>query len=409
MPAPTTDPVAERDRMPRWVPRAIVLFFATFASMVVLWWVVRELRDLLILILVSLFLSFAIEPAVNRLERMGFRRSLGTLMVFAAALAGLSLFGWAIGAVLADQVDTFVEEAPGYITEIEDWARDSLGVELDTDELVQEFQAGGAATELATRLAGNLVDLGTRALSILLQLLTVALFTFYLVADGPRLRRTVLSVFSPDRQETVLRVWELAIEKTGGYIYSRSLLALSSFIVHWVALTLIGVPFPLALALWVGVVSQFIPVIGTYIAGALPILIALLNEPVEALWVLAVVLAYQQVENYVIAPPVTAQTMDVHPAVAFGSVLAGAGLLGAVGALLALPAAAVFQAVISTTLQERGLRHEVHPEAGRLRSRRERGRARAAARSLAVADPASTAADDPGTGDLTADEPAPGT
>jgi predicted PurR-regulated permease PerM len=360
--------------MPRWVPRAIVLFFATFAGLVVLWWMVRELRGLLILILVSLFLSFAIEPAVNRLETAGFRRSVGTLMVFAASLVALTLFGWAIGTVVADQFGTFVDEAPGYIIEIEAWAEDTLGIELDTDELVREFQEGGAATELATRLAGNLVDLGTTALNMVLQLLTVGLFTFYLVADGPRLRRTVLSVFSPDRQVHVLRVWELAIDKTGGYIYSRGLLSLASFAVHWIAFSLIGIPFPLALALWVGVMSQFIPVIGTYLAGAMPILIALLNTPTDGLWVAVVVLVYQQVENYVISPPITAQTMDVHPAVAFGSVLAGAGLLGGVGALLALPAAAVFQAFVSTWLQEKGLRHDVAPDAGVIGRNRARPR-----------------------------------
>ena len=145
-----------------------------------------------------------------------------------------------------------------------------------------------------------------------------------------------------------------------------ALLALASFLFHWVVFAIIGVPFPLPLALWVGVMSQFIPVIGTYLAGALPVLIALLNEPIHAVWVVIAVAAYQQVENYILAPPITAQTMDVHPAVAFGSVLAGAALLGAVGALLALPAAAVFQAFISTYLHERGMVHEVAPETGLL-------------------------------------------
>jgi predicted PurR-regulated permease PerM len=352
--------------MPKWVPRAIVLFFSAFAALYALFWLVQQLRTLLIIILVSLFLSFAIEPAVNRLERMGFRRGLGTLIVFLVIAAALGGFGFAIGSVLADQVTEFVDEAPRYIEDIEEWANDSFGIELDTDDLVNEFQDGGAATDLATRLAGNLVGLGTRALNIMLQILTVALFTFYLVADGPRLRRNVCSVLSPHRQQTVLRVWDLAIEKTGGYIYSRTILAVASFIFHWIVFAIIGVPFPLPLALWVGVMSQFIPVIGTYLAGALPLLIALLDQPINAVWVLIAVGAYQQVENYVFAPPITAQTMDVHPAVAFGSVLAGAGVLGAVGALLALPAAAVFQAFASTYLHERGLVHEVAPETGLL-------------------------------------------
>ena len=153
----------------------------------------------------------------------------------------------------------------------------------------------------------------------------------------------------------MLRGWELAIDKTGGYIYSRTLLAIAAFLVHWFAFTLIGIPFPLPLAMWVGVLSQFVPVVGTYLAGLLPLLIALLDNPISAIWVVAVVLAYQQIENYVLSPRVTAHTMNIHPAVAFGSVLVGAALLGSVGALLAVPAAATVQAFVSTYVK----RHEL--------------------------------------------------
>ena len=96
---------------------------------------------------------------------------------------------------------------------------------------------------------------------------------------------------------------------------------------------MLNVPFSVPLALWVGIMSQFIPVVGTYIAGALPILITLIDTPRTGLFVLLVVLAYQQIENYLFAPKVTAQTMEIHVAVAYGSVLVGPALLGVVGAL----------------------------------------------------------------------------
>ena len=92
----------------------------------------------------------------------------------------------------------------------------------------------------------------------------------------------------------------------------------------------------------------------------LPVLVALVNEPVKALWVLALVAVYQQVENYVLAPRVTARTMELNPAVAFGAAIAGAAILGPVGAILALPTAASVQAFAGLYLR----RHEVvdsHP------------------------------------------------
>jgi predicted PurR-regulated permease PerM len=343
------------DQVPKWLVRSILLLVGAFGALIVVWWLVRELQELLVMILVALFLSFAIEPAVNRLEKMGIRRGVGCGMVFLILLILLGLFALAIGSVLADQITEFVDEAPQLIEDAEKWVEDTFDVEVDTNELLNEFQEGGSAADLATRLAGDLVSLGARVLSILFQLLTIGLFTFYLVVDGPRLRRAICSLLEPARQEQVLSVWELAVDKTGGYIYSRGILAIISTIVHWIAFEIIGSPFPLALALWVGFFSQFIPVIGTYIAGALPVLIGLLDDPAQGIWMLVVIVVYQQIENYLLAPPITAHTMEIHVAVAFGAVVAGTSLLGITGALLALPAAATFQAFISTYLH----RHEV--------------------------------------------------
>jgi len=179
----------------------------------------------------------------------------------------------------------------------------------------------------------------------------------------------VCSYFPPSRQEMVLSIWDLAIEKTGGYIASRGVLALFSFAAHWLAFELLNVPFSLPLALFVGIVSQFIPVIGTYIAGALPLVIALLESPRLGLAVLIVVVVYQQIENYLFAPRVTAQTMEIHVAVAFGAVIAGAAVMGVVGALLALPLTATAQAFVSGYRQ-----HFDVEESTLLASARRRGR-----------------------------------
>ena len=199
------------------------------------------------------------------------------------------------------------------------------------------------------------MNLSLQALNGLVQGLSVLLFTYYLVADGPRLRRAICSRLRPDRQRQVLAAWELAITKTGGYLYSRALLALLSAFFHWIVFQSADIQAPIPLALWVGLVSQFLPVVGTYIAGLLPVLITFLDSPIKAVIVLGFIIVYQQIENYFFAPRITARTMELHPAVAFGAALAGFSLLGAAGAILALPAAAMFQAVAG----EWGERHEV--------------------------------------------------
>ena len=109
---------------------------------------------------------------------------------------------------------------------------------------------------------------------------------------------------------------------------------------------LIGLDYWLPLALWMGLISQFIPTVGTYLAVALPALIAMLSDqPLDAVWVIIFATVYQQIENYFFSPRISAKTMDIHPAVAFGSVIAGAALFGPIGALIGIPVAAAILAV----------------------------------------------------------------
>ncbi|NIT93940.1 MAG: AI-2E family transporter [Actinobacteria bacterium] len=355
--------------VPRWVYKAIIAFWVGWVVVYIGTGAVRALRSLIVVVLISLFLSFAIEPAVNRMERWGIRRGFGVWLVYLAGLAALAGFSAAIGTALATQIDSFIEEAPGYVEDLEEWLRDNVDEDIDLQELQDEFVEGGGVNDLLGRFADDLLNLGTTLLNILFQAFTVALFLFYLVAEGPKLRRTVCSFLEPERQRTVLDVWDLAIEKTGGYIYSRTILALLSALAHWIAFEIIDVPFPVPLALFVGVVSQFIPVIGTYIAGALPVLVAALDRPGSAIAVLITVAVYQQIENYLFAPRVTAQTMEIHVAVAFGAVLAGAALLGVVGALLALPFAATAQAFIAGYRQHHDIDQDVLDQSAHRRRR----------------------------------------
>lgn len=341
-------PRPDASRVPRWVIKGIALFWLGWVVVYVGTGAARSLRTLLIVLLVSIFLSFAIEPAVNRMERVGIRRGVGTWIMFLGILLVAAGFLAAVGTALATQINDFVDEVPAYLDDIEGWLLDTFDVEVDFEEVSSEFVEGGGVQDLANRFADDIVSIGTAIVNIIFQTFTVLLFTFYLVAEGPKLRRTVCGLLPPQRQKQVLDVWDLAIDKTGGYIYSRTILAIASAAVHWIAFVLIDVPFPLPLALFVGVVSQFIPVIGTYIAGALPVLIAVIDQPSKGLWALGVIVVYQQVENYIFAPRVTAHTMEMHVAVAFGAVIAGAALLGAVGALLALPLAATAQAFVTT-------------------------------------------------------------
>jgi predicted PurR-regulated permease PerM len=339
-------------KLPPWVPKAAgVVVLAVFGVLTVLW-LLQRLRGLLSALVLALFLSFALEPAVQFLAKRGWRRGAATGLVFLVAfLAGVSFVAIMVPPFVR-QAQSVVAAFPGYVEEV----ADSLERWLDVDVAVGEIDAGftnleGLLTRYGGGFASSVLGIGSALAGVVVTGLTVALFTFYLVADGPRLRRVVFAVFRPERQRELQRIWEIAISRTGGYVYSRTLLAAASAAVTWVALRIIGVPNALALAIWVGVISQFVPAVGTYLAGVVPLVTAFFHEPSAAFWVLIVIVVYQQLENYIVAPRVTARTMSLHPAVAFGAAIAGISILGALGAFIALPAAAIVQALISTYLE----------------------------------------------------------
>ncbi len=340
---------------PGWVRRSIFLWWGVGVGLWFVWFLARELRGILLQLVIALFLSFALEPTTDRLHRRGLSRGLATGLSLLALLTAILVFLGIMGSLLATQLNDLVEALPDYLRSGQDWLQTQFGVRVQADDLIAQFQPGGQASQVATDMAGNLVEVGTTVATVLFDVLTVALFTFYLTADGPRLRRTICSVLPPSRQRTVLEVWELAINKTGAYITSRTVLALASVLFHWTVFRLLDLPSSLALALWVGVVSQFIPTLGTYLAGILPIVVTIGVDPAKALWVVAAIVIYQQIENYVLQPRVTAQTLDMHPAIAIATVLAGTSLFGAAGAVLALPVTATLTGFLSAYVE----RHDV--------------------------------------------------
>ncbi|WP_345943517.1 AI-2E family transporter [Streptomyces sp. SID8352] len=368
-------------RMPRWLPRAMVLALALIAVFQLGSWAFHQLTGLLINILIAFFLALAVEPAVSWMARRGVRRGVATFAVFLAVLVAAAGFVTLLGSMLAGQIVKMVEDFPEYLDSVINWINSHFRTELRRVDIQEGLLRSDWLRDYVQNSATGVLDVSTQVLGGLFQLLTIVLFGFYFAADGPRLRRALCSVLPPARQAEVLRAWEIAVDKTGGYLYSRGLMALISGLAHYVLLQFLEVPYAPALAVWVGLVSQFIPTIGTYLAGALPMLIAFTVDPWYALWVLVFVVVYQQFENYMLQPKLTARTVDIHPAVAFGSVIAGTALLGAVGALISIPAVATLQAFLGAYVKRYDVTDDPRVQGHQDRGHRDRGRRGALARA----------------------------
>ena len=337
----------ENEKMPRWVPRAILLFWAGFIATLVMRELFHQLTNFLILLLISLFFALAIEPAVNRLAARGWSRGSATTLMLLSVFVAVASFGAAIGTLVATQAQDLFDNREQYVTDTVEFINDTFNTSINSQNWVESISdPNGSVQNFFENQQDRVVDVSLGALSGLLQVFSITLFAFYLIADGPRLRRSICSRLSAEKQKTVLAVWNLAVQKTGGYIYSRALLAVVSAFFHWIVFQTIGTPAPVALAVWVGLISQFLPVVGTYLAGVLPVLLAFLDSPVKALIVIVFIAVYQQLENFLLAPKITAQTLELHAAVAFGAAIAGGAILGPIGAVLALPFAAMVQGIV---------------------------------------------------------------
>jgi predicted PurR-regulated permease PerM len=341
--------------VPSWVGRAVwrgiwQLIAAVLVTATALW-VARQASDLLRYLVLAQLLAFGLEPGVTWLHnRRGWRRGSATGLLLGALLGLFVVLGVGMGAVLAGQVDQIARQVPVWIGQLNAYTQGHFHTTVvSVSSTAESGQATQQVTQYLKDHAGDLVGAAGSLVGAIFTVFTVGLFTFYLTANGPQIRRALCSRMPPERQRRVLWAWNTAIEKTGGYLYSRGLLALINGGLMFLTLKLLGVPYALPLALFVGVVSEFIPIVGTYLAGAVPVLVALAAVSLTAaVIVLVEVLAYQQLENYVLSPRISQKTMELNAGVAFAAAMAGGAVGGFIGAFFALPIAAIIQAFLAT-------------------------------------------------------------
>lgn len=330
--------------MPTWVPRLIVIVIVAVVAVIASVFLFVKLAGFISWVLIALFISFGLEPLVNGLVQRGWRRSAATGIVLLSFVLGAVVVIGAMVPLIVNQVNDFIRTAPVWLESASNQLNRLFGLRISEASLLQQITSADIfVTDYAKNVAGNIFGLSRQVFLGAIQVMTILMFSYYLVKDAHNVRRFVCSFLPQNKQKIVLKTWELAIEKTGAYVYSRALLGLISTAVTLIILIVLGVPFALPLALWVGVVSQFLPVIGTYLAASVPLIVAVLHDPKSALLLLIFIIVYQQIENYILSPKITAHTMELHPAIAFGAAIIGASIAGIVGALLALPIAAIAQ------------------------------------------------------------------
>lgn len=333
-------------RPPDWWGRGLLYAaIAVFLSYFV--WNSWSKIDYIVLdLIISVFIVLAIEPMVLTLIRHGWKRGVASaISLIGLAVIIIALFSL-FGSMFVQQMISMVTGLPALYDQI----REVVG-QYTTFRLPEIDSLGGEIikniqTSWVTNFAGQAINTTVGLFSALLNIMTIAMVTYYISAAGPKMRRSLCQWLGGDQQRRFLLAWTVVQDQISGFLFSRSILAVINAACTAVFLEVIHVPYWLPLALFCGIVSQFIPTVGTYIGGALPVVFAWgSNGALYAVGVLVFITVYQQFENLILSPKISQRTMDINPAVAFLAVLAFGSVFGALGAFLALPITASLQTI----------------------------------------------------------------
>ena len=317
------------------------------AQFVVAAW--AKVQPFAIVVIAGLFVAIAMEPAVASLHRRGVRRGLAAWFILFASISSLIGMVTAVGAVVLSQGADLIDNLPALALDVQERLL-AWGVEVNLVDIVQDKNKVG---EVLATLRSNALSMSSDTALGISKLLAVAFVAFWISAEGHLIRAGIASLVHPSRRPRIAQIWDIAVERTSGYLTSKVIIGSIGAAVCAVGFSIAGAEYGIALGIWAGVVSAVVPLVGSYLGIGVPILVTLGESPTRALVVLAVFLSFQQVKNMYIGPRVLRHAVRVHPLVGFSAVVIGAALAGGVGALLSIPLVATAQGII-TALQVPG-------------------------------------------------------
>ncbi len=306
-------------------------------------------RSVLVLVAVAAFLAAGLNPMVSRLERVGIRRGLAVAVVFLGLALFFAVLGYALLPPVAEQVSHFVNALPGYVRDLEhNRTIASLDRRFGLISKVQSY----VTNDLGKRAASNIVSIGSTIAATAVKMLTVLILTLYFLSSFNAITATAYRLVPRSRRERATLLGTEILARLGGYVTGAAIVAFVAGTTTLIFLTIVGVPYPLALALVV-MITDIVPLVGVTIGGILVTVIALFGSAAAGIATGIFFIVYQQVENYLIYPRVMKRSIDVSPAAAIVAALLGGTLLGVAGALLAVPATAALQLILREVILPR--------------------------------------------------------
>jgi predicted PurR-regulated permease PerM len=329
----------------------ITIAVAIFLEVV---WIARQV---LTWILIALFLTMALNPAVDWFQRHGVkRRGLAAGLTFLLAIGSIAALAALFIPTLVHEVDGFVQALPGYVDDITH-RQGRLGFLESkyhvTERVQQAVRSGGASAVLG--LTGTAVAITKGIITAIVALVTIAFMTLFMLLEGPAWMERFYSLLPAGSQERWRGIGNQIYRTVGGYVTGNLLISVIAGVVSTLVLIALGVPYAVALGLLVAILD-LIPLAGATIAALIVVTVGFLHSAPAGIILLVFFVLYQQIENHIIQPVVYSRTVQLSPLAVLISVLIGAELAGVLGALAAIPVAGTLQVLLLAWLEDRRTR-----------------------------------------------------
>jgi predicted PurR-regulated permease PerM len=315
--------------------------------------VVYRLRGVILLLVVAGFIALLLNPLVLALQRWVRRRGIAVALVTLIAVCAFAGLAIAFGYPLVNGINHLADNLPRYVVSAQH-GRGWLG------RLVTRYHLEQWVDKNAPKIAGYGRDLarpaltlGKGALSLVFSLFTIFVLVILLLLESAKLRTGLLGLMTPHRARVICRVAAEVNRSVTGFMLGNLATSLIAGVVVLVTLLILGVPFPVLWALWVGLLD-FLPMIGGALAGIPVVLFALTHSWTAGIVTAVVFVVYTQIEDHVLNPVIMSKTVRINPLLVLVSILTGASLGawvggffgGFVAALLAIPFAGALQVIV---------------------------------------------------------------
>ena len=319
--------------------------------LILLVWALFYLKEIVLIVLTSIVLASAIEPAVAWFMRYRIPRVFSVLLVYVITGAVFASLFYAFAPVFLEEFSTLLVQLPGYLG-----ALDLPGTSLSSQTLVSELSVSellqGLQVSLTNTSAG-LIQTASVIFGGLVGFILVIVFSFYFAVQETGVDDFLRIITPLKYQERVQLLWKRSQRKIGLWMQGQLALALIIGVLVYLGLTILGVPYALLLAI-LAAVFELIPVFGPILSAIPASAIALTSGgPTLMLLVIGLFVIIQQFENHLIYQLVVTKVVGVPPLLVILALLVGAKLAGFLGVILSVPAAAVIQELVYELEQER--------------------------------------------------------